>query len=198
MTRPRIFIVTAFVGVLLLVSTQSAKAVAIIMAEEIGGDVVLTHSGSLNLSAWTIYQTDGGWASFYAAVNGNIVNGAVGHADGYLDPINFIKPASFGTGVGIPTSSSGDQLGIEATFLRVPTGYVSGESLSGGSSTYASATFLSLGMTPGTYVWSWGSNETADSMTLNIARTSVPDGGATIAMLGLSVAGLAVARRRKG
>jgi hypothetical protein len=51
--------------------------------------------------------------------------------------------------------------------LIVPFDYVSGDPLSA-SSTYVGATIASLGMTPGEYVWTWGSGDTADSFTLNV------------------------------
>ena len=43
-----------------------------------------------------------------------------------------------------------------APALIVPRGYVSGTFLSD-SATYSDATFATLGVTPGTYVWTWGS-----------------------------------------
>jgi hypothetical protein len=58
--------------------------------------------------------------------------------------------------------------------LIVPIGYVSGSALSD-TSTYDNATFNSLGVTPGTYVWTWGSGANADSFTLNIGAAVVPE-----------------------
>ena len=51
--------------------------------------------------------------------------------------------------VGIATT------GIYAFVLSVPRGYVSGTFLSG-SATYSDASLATLGVTPGTYVWTWG------------------------------------------
>jgi hypothetical protein len=51
--------------------------------------------------------------------------------------------------------------------LFVPNGYVSDSPLSD-TSTYDNQTFVTLGATPGTYVWTWGSGADADSFTLDI------------------------------
>jgi hypothetical protein len=54
----------------------------------------------------------------------------------------------------------------------VPRGYVSENPLTD-SATYDGATFASLGVTPGTYVWTWGTG--ADqSFTLEIGTTPLP------------------------
>ena len=60
-------------------------------------------------------------------------------------------------------SGSGNMVGIAAAILveftgvllSVPRGYVSGTVLSD-SATYSGATLATLGVTPGTYVWTWG------------------------------------------
>jgi hypothetical protein len=53
-----------------------------------------------------------------------------------------------------------------------PTAYVSDSDLSDGA-IYDFATFASLGVTPGTYVWTWGTG--ADqSFTLEIGQTPLP------------------------
>jgi hypothetical protein len=72
---------------------------------------------------------------------------------------------------------------------------MSGDPLSD-TSTYDNATFASLGATPGTYTWTWGSGAHADSFTLQIGAAAVPE-PSTWAMMLLGFAGLGFAGHRK-
>jgi len=74
-------------------------------------------------------------------------------------------------------------------------GYVSGNPLSD-TSTYNNATFASLGVTPGTYVWTWGTGTHADSFTLQIGPAAVPE-PASLTVLALGLAGLGMALRTR-
>jgi hypothetical protein len=56
--------------------------------------------------------------------------------------------------------------------LTVPAGYVSGTALSD-SATYSGATFATLGVTPGTYVWTWGTGAN-QNFTLKILTAILP------------------------
>ena len=90
----------------------------------------------------------------------------------------FTGPTNFGSGaVMFANIFSGDRVAIDnfSFYIHVPTGYVSGTALLS-SSTYNNATFASLGVTPGTYVWSWGTGAN-QNFTLQI-------GGATGARVG--------------
>ncbi len=77
----------------------------------------------------------------------------------------------------------------------MPAGYVSGSALTD-SATYDNQTLSSLGATPGTYTWRWGSGATADSFTLDIPAPSVPE-PASLALFGTGLAGFGVIRRRR-
>jgi hypothetical protein len=82
------------------------------------------------------------------------------------------EPANFGTGSQtLGSSGTGDFFGIGFAIsgrrLFVPSGYVSGSFISG-STTFNSATLSTLGATPGTYTWSWGSGPTASSIILQV------------------------------
>jgi len=93
---------------------------------------------------------------------------------------------SFGSGdVFFANTGSGDIVGISNgrfPFLLVPQGYVPGAALSD-SMTFNNATFASLGVTPGTYVWTWGTGLPNENFTLVIGGAGVPDGGATVSLL---------------
>jgi len=84
---------------------------------------------------------------------------------------------SFGSGGPTAASSgSGDMVGIATiwwgSFLNVPTGYVSGSALSD-MAIYSGATFATLGVTPGTYVWTWGTAAN-QNFTLQILTAILP------------------------
>jgi hypothetical protein len=77
---------------------------------------------------------------------------------------------------------------IDSSFgdsVIVGSSYVSGAPLGTSTDTWDNATFSSLGLTPGTYKWAWGSaaNADADSFTVHIG-TTVPE-PSTRAMMAL-------------
>lgn len=102
-------------------------------------------------------------------------------------------PTSFGSGSLVQSDSgSGDPAGLvgnvpvfgfPVTVVYVPSGYLPDTMLSG-SATWDGATFASLGVTPGTYTWTWGAG--ADqSFTLDIVKpVGVPE-PAELGMFGL-------------
>jgi hypothetical protein len=92
----------------------------------------------------------------------------------------FSGPTSFGSGTPASASTgSGDVVGINlrhiffphGPFLAVPRGYVSGNALSD-SATYIGKTFATLGVTPGTYVWTWGPGAN-QNFTLDVVAAAV-------------------------
>jgi hypothetical protein len=64
--------------------------------------------------------------------------------------------------------------------------------------TFDNATFASLGVTPGTYKWTWGTGLPNQNFTLRIGSVGVPDGGSTVSLLGWALLGLAALRRKFG
>ena len=89
--------------------------------------------------------------------NGAIVNGPTSFT---LESVytGITGPTNFGGGGSTRASSgSGDIVSISgaARLVDVPAFYLSGTALSD-SMTFDSATFASLGATPGTHTWTWG------------------------------------------
>ena len=115
-------------------------------------------------------------------------------------------PTSFGSGGFLfSDSGSGNFAGVfgaaaEGGNLFVTPGYVSGTPLGVSTATWSNQTFATLGVTPGTYVWTWGTGMNADSFTLQIGPAApangVPEPGSTI-MLMLGAIGTLAAFRRK-
>ena len=176
---------------------QSAQAYTVTL-EQVGANVVATGSGAINLNGLTFISLVQSPA--YMRAEHAIISLARGIGDGYQ---GFSGPFSFGGGSDTFASrSSGDFVGIEnfnelISILWVPRGYVSGDLLSS-SSTYTNATFASLGVTPGTYIWRWGNGLENQKFTLIVGGVGVPDGGSTVALLGFGLLGLAALRRRLG
>jgi hypothetical protein len=145
----------------------------IVTLEEVGSNVVATGSGQIDLTGLS-------FQSFTLPGVGNIDPsfGSAGVGAGNLDVYFGVPstPASFGSGgLTEPSNTSGGLVEYSAGdgSLVVPQGYVSNALLSASTSTYDSATFATLGATPGTYVWTWGTG--ADqSFTLEIGATPLP------------------------
>jgi hypothetical protein len=189
------FLVTAS-----LFSVQSAQAYTVTL-EQMGSNVVATGSGAFNLIGLMLVDSIGSQSPGILPSIADIITGAPLNADQYRGPIT--GPSSFGSG-GLTVASSGNGDFVAMLFnggnvpaLFVPVGYVSGTALSD-SATYNNLTLGALGVTPGTYVWTWGDG--ADQrFTLQIGSAGVPgvpDGGSTVSLLGCALLGLAALRRK--
>jgi len=131
----------------------------------LGSPTAYTFGDSINAGLAAIIVTNGNNGEQYSGING---------------------PTNLGPGGGVvaPSSVSGDLIGVEgfSSKLILPTGYVSGTQLDT-SATYTAATFFTLGFTPGTYTYTWGSGGNADSLTVQIGPASVtPTPTSTIAV----------------
>ncbi|MGH9448470.1 MAG: PEP-CTERM sorting domain-containing protein [Terriglobia bacterium] len=161
-----------------------------------GRNVVANGSGFIDLSGLTFNAEYSSASAALWPSNGYVNTGPTSSVplDGYT---GFTGPTSFGSGGGT-SASSGSGASVEiwgspvqygVSLLWVPSGYVSDNLLSD-TSTYDNATFASLGVTPGTYVWTWGMGAN-QSFTLDVPEPS------SLALLGAGLLGLVFLRRRK-
>jgi len=170
-------------------ASPPAQASYIVTLTEVGNNVVATGSGSINLTGLRS-ATDGAAAAGILPSVGLIITGPT-RAEAISIYLGFTGPASFGSGgPAFPSSGGGDTVGIVPQFseLFVPAGYVSESPLSD-TSTYDDATFASLGVTPGTYTWTWGSGPTDDSLSVDV----VPE-PESLALLGTGLLALGLVR----
>jgi hypothetical protein len=154
--------------------TSGTNSGVTLTIQESGADVVWSYSGSLDLSNLTL----GGTQTMAPGFNAGSAEWAAGPnvptTIQLYTGASFVFPASFGGAGGAPASNGiGDILGVIGgglgRTLLVPDGYVSNTLISG-STTYLNSTLSSLGLTEGTYTYSWGSG-TNESITVLIGGT---------------------------
>jgi hypothetical protein len=185
-------------ALLLGLSGPSAQAGYVATLTQQGSNVVASGSGTLDLTG--LSPTLPGVNTSQAGINP--AAGLINTGPTTATPVDLYTgttgPTSFGNGFFTPASSgNGDPVNIQGSndILVVPAGYVSDSTLSD-TATYDSATFASLGVTAGTYTWTWGSDGPNQNFTLIIGiPASVPEPtsltllGGGLALLGFVSAG---------
>ena len=142
-----------------LFSVRPAEAYTVTL-QQMGANVVANGSGAINLTGLSFFLPGIDFTARIWAGGGVIITGPPGGSGDVDLYTGFTGPTSLGSGFFFfPNTGSGDIVGIDAQafggLLAVPPGYLSGAALSD-SMTFNNATFASLGVMPGTYVWSWG------------------------------------------
>jgi len=141
--------------------TPTVGATGMVTISEVGSNVVMTVSGSVNLSGLTLVQSNFGPIG-RGGLGINTATFISGPDGGYGDTYSGFTstPSNFGSGSGgANNSASGDMFGVITQgappyLLFVPTGYMSGTNISS-TQTFTGQTLSSLGFTNGTYTYTW-------------------------------------------
>jgi hypothetical protein len=173
-----------------IISTAANAALTIDVNQQ-GSDVVVSVGGTLSLDGLTFAGP---------TVSDNQISPAIGFlATGTPDGSalsaysGFSGPGQFGSGGFTDASSgTGDVFALNAGpgFVLVPSGFITGSAIDSGA-TFSNATFASLGLTAGQYVYTSRGN----TITLNIGPASVPE-PASWAMMLIGFGGMGFTLRR--
>ncbi len=175
---------------------MTPRAAYTVTFSQAGPDVVADGTGTIDTNGLT-FITSGFTLPEVAPTFATEATGAAGAVSEYSGASG---PLSFGPGVFTSaTTGTGDLVGIQALigepgFVFVPTNYTSSAPLSD-KATYTGQSFATLGLTPGVYLYTFGSGADADTFTIDVAA-SVPE-PASLALLGTGLLGVGFARRRE-
>lgn len=176
-----------FIG--LLVSVAANAANINIVAVESGGNVFVTGSGSIDLTGLTYLGFGSQTGQVRPAFGGINVGPSV-------EEILLVYQGGAGTtpfGTGSITkradTGTGDMFGMSSGNLLVADGYAGGPLV--GSSTYNGANFASLGMTEGSYLYTFSNDQT---LSLQVGPVPLP---AAAWLFGSALFGLLAVKRRK-
>jgi len=164
--------------------------------QEIGSDVVETGSGALDLT--DLHLSGGIFTKLFVTPNEpSYASGTPGEqGDTYEGALS--GPAVWGPGsTTITKMSSGDLVALvpSSAEIIVPGDYAGGPLSQ--TATYLMASFASLGLTPGAYVYSWGTGAHADTFTIDVGGASPVPEPSTWAMMLVGFAGLGYAAARR-
>jgi hypothetical protein len=157
----------------LTLSFGTARAGVIIDVTQAGANVMVTASGSIDLTGLTFLTTDMGstYSSEMTPSEAYIVVGTAFRIDEFTGASG---PSSFGNGgLTVATSGSGDFISVlgegfgSAPEIVTYHNYTSGTPISS-MSEYDNTTISGLGLNPGTYTYTWGSGATDPSVTVQI------------------------------
>lgn len=175
-SRFPLFAISALVLAGALTAQKAGAIPAItVIATENGSGVTFSYSGSVTDLTNFTFENDTSLPNGVVLANGAF---AIGSGDYRRYSVPISGPTVIGSGVdefeADPSSGSPFLLVFDGTqnTIGIPQGYILGTTISG-SSTYAGQTLATLGVTPGTYIWTLG-NTAGDVITLNATATPVP------------------------
>jgi hypothetical protein len=153
--------------------SQGSPSVFNAVITEVGSNVIMSGTGTFNLGDLTLAFNYAGTGSVVFPSIGQLTIGTIPSNIQQYSGSTLTGPTNFGGGSGgSANSGTGGMFGVGPVgfgtrTILVPNGYVSGGVITG-TATYLNKTLSSLGLTPGTYTWSWGSGSNAGSFILQI------------------------------
>ena len=180
MKLPTFGLVPLLIGILSFAGPAKALSAFNVYLYQDGSNVVVSGSGEVDLDGLTFIAQE----SHPIGINAASANLTVGTPQNrgrapYFTYSGINGPGSFGSlgsVGGTPSPFTGDNFGVGGTshVLNLPVGYVSGTSFSG-SMTFDGTTLSGLGVTPGTYTWSWDGGANTFNLYAGEAPPSVPE-----------------------
>lgn len=167
---PVVLLISFFAGTAL---ESRVSAGVILTIQQSGDNVLASADGTIDTAALTHVIFGSMTAEVYPS-SGFALVGTSAIQD---EMSGILGPSAIGPGPpATATTAAGDSIGVfgAAQSILVPLDYISGNPLSG-TATWAGQTIASLGLTPGTYTWTWGTGPTADSFTVNVGGQAVPE-----------------------
>lgn len=184
-----------------LLAAEAAHGALVINFAQVGPDVVITASGSLNVSGLTLYGSFMGPSSasqVFSAVSDQSFFRSVhiGDQNYELPVFHVLFSNSFSL---INSVSAGDSFGIYTddlygyTDIYVPGGFTSGTI--NGTMTLANTDLSTLGVNPLAPI-SWGSGAADQSLSITVGASPIPEPSTYLAIIGFTGIGLLLWRRR--
>jgi hypothetical protein len=156
----------------LMAAAMPCAADVTVTIEEVGDDVYMSGNGTLDVSLWELSGM-GALGGGFIWPHGGVLLGPGGDEDNsesYEFPVNLQGPDAIGEGMVdvYGDSGGGDDFGfvwgVQALF--VPLGYEAGDHIEG-DATFANQSLESIGLTEGSYTWTWDTADGAgDSFTI--------------------------------
>ncbi len=186
-------LIVAVFALIFAISPMARAADLIVTIQQVGSDVVMTGSGSVNTAGLSL----DGPAQRAGSVSPSTNTFTVGSPNTISELVwsgLTGTPPSFGKGSNtLASSGTGDTFSVNNSNIYVPFSYISGAALSG-QSTFLGTTIGALGLTTGRYNWTWGSRENAGSAVLTIGAVPEPS---TYALATIATGVMAAVARRR-